>query len=1043
MKVSDKMQDNTRLIEDWFPVNEISIEGIRERAGAIPNPAPHQLHVWWARRPLSISRAAVGASLLAADADRSAFLESMGTHAQVVQEQARINNARANNIRLKQAYTKPRAFTHNPTQDQINWLKDNMPVSDPMVLDVTAGGGSIPFEASRLGLRTIANELNPVAALILRATCEWPAKYGAELLDHYGNQESIATVWTGAAGRFLRRVTELTEGIYPPEPQPTWMTEWNTAHNQHIRSNNEKIKIVRAQRLHWSNLWARTVACPNCAREIPLSPNWRLTKPGASIDPKPKAAARHDGSEQPVSVANCPTDRTDQPNLGVKLLPNEELGKCEFEIVNQTSEISRGTVGRGVAICPYPSCGNTTSKGYLAKEAQAGRMGHMLYCTVYRDSWQEYTKGGTPKKRLSTQRGFRAPRPEDDNTSYVLERLDALKEHWDTEDVLPNEDVPLGNDQRPIIYNMTPWRKMFSPRQQLAHGLCVQAFRELVDEDRNTNQLDNARKATWCYIALTLDKLILYNNILCTWHANRAVVGNIFATHDFGFKWSYAEMTVANWGWGLEWALSDMRQCIAEVTKMTSASQQQQAAPIASAQTQFTPNNPTSQNPSTATTNTIPTQIDNGMAQTLNVDDASIDAIVFDPPYHNNVTYAELSDFFYIWLKRTAGYALGAEFPRAYLTNKTNEAIASPARFKAQATSNAKASAAGLATQDYQDKMAQIFNECRRVIKPNGIMTLMFTHKDITAWDSLMISLINAGFAIVRTWPVKTEAESSMHIRDKSAARSTILIVCRPRNPHAQPNLRSWEEVEESIKNSVQADIPKLESYGLTPVDIYLSAFGPALKVISENWGVQRDLANPERSDDPFAVTPADAMDVARREVTLHREHAISELWTEVENDPLTKFYILAQDANNATRIDFDEANLFAKAVGLDLSDTLARSAVKIEKGKATFLSAKERMAAGSITRQRAPQNMLDAAHTAIAITAQENAGAGRAYLETHGVAHQEAAFHGTIDALEKIVKPGHDDAAPLGYLSELLYGPKQPKQAKWVDFPQLPIPTP
>ena len=1040
------MQDNTRLIEDWFPVNEISIEGIRERSAASALPPINWLHVWWARRPLAISRAAVGASLIGADADRGAFLDAMGTHAQVVQEQTRINNARAANTRLKQAYTKPRAFTHNPTEDQINWIKDNMSTPNPVVLDVTAGGGSIPFEASRLGLRTIANELNPVAALILRATSEWPAKYGAELLDHYGNQESIAAEWTGIAGRFLRRVTELTEGIYPPEPQPAWMTEWNAAHNQHIRSNNAKIKIVRAQRLLQCNLWARTVACPSCAREIPLSPNWRLTKTGASIAPKPKAAVRYDGSAQPVSVANCPTDRTDQPNLGVKLLPNEETGKCEFEIVNKTSEISRGTVARAIAVCPYPSCGNTTPKDYLAKEAQAGRMGHVLYCTVYRDSWQEYTKSKSPKKRLSTQRGFRAARPEDDNATDISQRLSTLQSRPDADDLLPNEQLPKGISTICHRYGHDEWRKLFNPRQQLAHALCVQAFRKLIDEDRAKDELDDTRIATWCYLPIALDKLIARNTVLSRFVPQNAIVGNLFDTHDLGMKWSYAEMTVANWGWGLEWALSDMRKCIAEITKMTGTSQQRQATSVATAtQTKFARNGADIQQRSTITPNAIPTKVANGMAQTLDADDASIDAIVFDPPYYANVPYSELADFFYVWLKRTAGYALGDEFPRAYLTDKTNEAIANTSRFKAQPATptTPKQSASALAAQDYQDKMSQIFQECRRVIKPDGIMTLMFNHLTINAWDSLLLALINAGFRITRTWPVKTESESSLNIQNKAAARSTILIVCRPRNSQAQPNLRSWEDVEQAIKKAVQTDIPKLESYGLTPVDIYLSAFGPALKVISENWGVQRDLANPDRIDNPFAVTPADAMDVARREVTLHREHAISELWTEVENDPLTKFYILAQDANNANRIDFDEANLFAKAVGLDLSDILARSAVKIEKGKATFLSAKERMAAGSITRQRAPQNMLDAAHTAIAITAQENAGAGRAYLETHGVAHQEAAFAGTIDALEKIVKPGHDDAEPLGYLSELLYGPKQPKQAEWVDFPQLPIPTP
>lgn len=276
-----------------------------------------------------------------------------------------------------------------------------------------------------------------------------------------------------------------------------------------------------------------------------------------------------------------------------------------------------------------------------------------------------------------------------------------------------------------------------------------------------------------------------------------------------------------------------------------------------------------------------------------------------------------------------------------------------------------------------------------------------------------------------------------MNALTHSSARTESGSISYPARP-PPPRLRSWEEVEEEIVHAVKQDIPTLASYGLTPVDIYLSAFGPALKVISENWGIERDLANPDRHDAPFSVTQSDAVDVARREVTHHRERAISELWAEVENDPLTKFYVLAQDANNAARIEFDEANLFAKAVGLDLNSPQARSAVYIEKGKATFLSAKERMAKGAITRQNAPENMLDAAHTAIAIAAQENAGAGRAYLDTHGIAHQEPAFAGTLNALSKIVKRGHDDAEPLRLLSELLYGAKQPHQAQWVALDQV-----
>ena len=92
--------------------------------------------------------------------------------------------------------------------------------------------------------------------------------------------------------------------------------------------------------------------------------------------------------------------------------------------------------------------------------------------------------------------------------------------------------------------------------------------------------------------------------------------------------------------------------------------------------------------------------------------------------------------------------------------------------------------------------MNEIFKECRRVIKPNGIMVVMFTHRSNDAWNAMTIGLMEAGFNVTRTWPVKTEAESSFAIRDKAAARSTILLVCRPagkRNPKA------WHEVAQEI----------------------------------------------------------------------------------------------------------------------------------------------------------------------------------------------------------------------------------------------------
>ena len=950
-----------RLIEDWLPINEISVEAVREGGALAGHPPVNQLHVWWARRPLIVSRATVAASILPEDANRAEFISNIGTSPDVVTARRQMDETKATGQWSNISFPNQRSFLHNP-----KFLSEDLGTI-PMVLDITAGGGSIPFEAGRLGFRTIANELNPVAGLILRATCEWPQRYGWELLDHF--QE--------VRGRFLDRVRQLTGHLYPEEPQPE------------VEHGNRKDENVRAKRYAQTYLFARTVTCPSCEGTIPLSPNWRL----------------------------------DSKGTGLRLIPDITSGTCSFEIVTRATEVSPPTKPprSDKATCPYPNCGTTTPEGYFSKEAQANRLGHQFYCIVYRDEWYPITKAGRPYKKPKTARGFRIPKAEDDNTAETEVRLADLTEFWEQQDILPTEEVPHGDDQRPHRYGMPKWRDMFTPRQLLAHGYCVQAFQELVDTDLTAGKLDPIRKAAWCYIALAMDKLINRNSLLSRWNPNKGkeTVEATFDSHDFGMKWSYAEMAIAIEGLGLEWALDDLGDCIKQLVRMAGHQQEESSngklMNLGQEQTFTAP----------------PSQVTIGPAQDTDLPSASVDAIIFDPPYHNNVNYAELSDFFYVWLKRTAGYVLGDSLLTPHLTDKVNEAIASPARFRERAQESGK-SASVLATRDYENKMGEIFRECRRVIKPDGIMTVMFTHKSTDAWDALTVALINSGFGITRTWPVKTEAESAINIMDRAAARSTILLVCRPRtdNPTPEP----WHVVESRIAQAVRADIPTLQDYGLSPVDQYLAAFGPALQTISEHWGTERAVANPDRPDDEFTVTPTDALQVARREVLAHRTREISQSWAESGGDLATRFYILAQDGSGAATIPFDEANLFARAIGLDLSSNEARRILIAKGDKVTLKSARDRFAENIISPQRPAQTALDQVHTAIAITDRHDSAAALEWLNMQHHNPQGAEFRGTMEALIRVTKPGHEDLRPATNLWRLLYEDAPPVQMALLD---------
>lgn len=247
----DVPNDRPRLlIEEWLPIAEIGVESVRERTPMTPFPAPNRLHVWWARRPLVASRAAILASLLPADADRAKFLHMLGIHGDPVAAKAAIGDARRTGVRVANPYTYDRAFSYVPDEDERSWLTQNaakVGLDSITVLDPTAGGGSIPFEAARLGTHVIANDLNPVAWLILKATVEFPSKFGGELLKRY---QQLANQWRE---RIESRITP----FFPRDPDPT--------------------------KEDATYLWARTIHRPYCGGLVPLSPNWRLDSKGTGV----------------------------------------------------------------------------------------------------------------------------------------------------------------------------------------------------------------------------------------------------------------------------------------------------------------------------------------------------------------------------------------------------------------------------------------------------------------------------------------------------------------------------------------------------------------------------------------------------------------------------------------------------------------------------------------------------------------------------------------------------------------------------------------
>jgi len=561
-------------------------------------------------------------------------------------------------------------------------------------------------------------------------------------------------------------------------------------------------------------------------------------------------------------------------------------------------------------------------------------MGEQLFAVVFKRKLATgFTKTGKPKKP-KWQRGYRAPRPEDNNSTAIATALADKLPEWEALDVVPTEEYGEMFSDRSKVYGVNFWRDLFSPRQLLCHGTSVEIFQELLNEESAKPEgLNDCTRAALGYIALALDKLLDYNSRCVTWHANREVMDHTFRQHAFPIKWSYAEMAPLVVGLGYDWAFGQVAKCIGELIALTSpnTSAPPPAGPLL-----------TTTNPTVEDRTAPPVVISCGPGASMDhLADGTVDVVVMDPPYYDNVMYGELSDFFYVWLKRTAGLLYPQLFI-APLTDKENEAVANPALH--QGEKGAKA----LAGQDYQRKMAAIFAECRRVLKQEGVMTLMFTHKATGAWDALTTGLIEAGFAITASWPINTEAEGSLHIKDKSAANSTVFLVCRPRPDKAPADkLQYWEDLEPRLKAAVRQRIGQFQAAGIRGVDLYLSCFGPALEQFSRHWPLQRGQPKPmappgkgrgrskARSPgavpefDAYGVTAEDALDAARREVKAWRLQTLISSQRRTPLDPLSEWFVLAWDAFAAPQFPYDEALRLSHVVGLDLDGEVVGTLVE------------------------------------------------------------------------------------------------------------------
>lgn len=458
-----------RLIEEWLPVAALGEESVRERRSMTALPPIYYLHVWWARRPLVASRAAVLASLLPADCNRAKFMHILGIHGDPVKAKILMDKARRTGNRVKDPYGYDRAFKYLPNEEEKKWIKEqlaHLDVDVANVLDPTAGGGSIPFETIRLGQYSLANDLNSVASIILKSTLETPSLFSKNLVNKYNE---ISKKWR-------ERIEKKLMDYFPDNP------------------NSDQVDTTY--------LYARTTRCPYCEGLIPLSPNWRLAPDGTGVRLKPNLETRTCDFEI--------VSKTQEQSPGTSKDGDAQCPYSDCERIISGEEIKKQAkdkhMGDQLFAIVYKKRVFTTTK--------AGRR---------REKWVRGYRAPIASDDNTDQISKKL-----DEKMLDWDIFDLIPN-----ETIPLNTESWTHGNTPAQYDATKFTDLFNPRQLLCHGTSVEVFRELIKEEENKGQLDEVTKAAFVYLSFALDKLRDYDSRMTRWHSKRQVMVNTFDRHDF------------------------------------------------------------------------------------------------------------------------------------------------------------------------------------------------------------------------------------------------------------------------------------------------------------------------------------------------------------------------------------------------------------------------------------------------------------------------------------------------------------------------------
>ena len=586
-------------------------------------------------------------------------------------------------------------------------------------------------------------------------------------------------------------------------------------------------------------------------------------------------------------------------NKKVSLKPIIKNNKVEFEIVGQDNkpfpknfDPEKGIVFRAVVVCPV--CGSTIDDKTTRKLFQEGKAGQRMIAVVLNNKKGKFY-------RLATVKDLEIYKEAE---KYLKKKREKLMEKGGI-DPVPDEYLPpketLGF--RVQRYGMLKWGDLFNSRQKLALIAFTEkvrlAYKKMIEEGYDKEYA----KAVVSYLAIIIDSLAGHNAVLCIWANTRETAGNVFGRQALPMVWDYFEVNIFSISTGgydssLNWVLKFLNR-----------------------ESKFN----------------LSSNITQASATELPYPDNYFDAVFTDPPYYDNVPYSYLSDFFYVWLKRSIG-DLYPELFSTPLTPKSKEIVA---------YSNMEGGFES-GKKYFEDMLKKSFMEIYRVLKPNGIATIVYTHKSTSGWETLINSLLDSGLVVTASWPIDTEMKARLRAQESAALASSIYIVCRK----IKREETGWfNEVKEEIKKHLYQKLEKLWQEGISGADFFIAGIGSSIEIFGKYEKVMDYEGNIIKADK--------LLEFVREIVTDYAVHQILHNGFASELSPLSRFYLLFRWTYKEAKVHFDDARKLAQSSGLDLANVWNKSFVKKEKEFIKVLGPLER----DIKELRESKEMVDILH--------------------------------------------------------------------------------